>query len=72
MWHLEFVENLSNMGFTPWEVDHDLCMWNRGYHCEYVVVMADYLLVFSQYPNMITTQGNKPMLIKSIRSYRIL
>ena len=52
MWQLKISENLRNVVFPPYKANHGIWMCDRGYHWEYVAVMVDYILVFSQYPYM--------------------
>ena len=53
MWHQKLADCLRNMGFIPCKADHDLWIRDRGDHYEYVAVIVDDLLIFSQQPNLI-------------------
>ena len=53
MWHLTFVENIRNVGYSPWEADHNLLMRDMENHLEYVAVVSDDILVFRWDPDMI-------------------
>ena len=50
MWHLKLADRLSNMGFRPFR--ENLYLWLLPWmdHYEYIFVVTDDLLVFSDNP----------------------
>ena len=53
MWHLKLADNLREMGFTPCQADCDFWYRPVGNHYEYIAVIVDDLLIFSQDPEAI-------------------
>ncbi|MEM7375851.1 MAG: reverse transcriptase domain-containing protein, partial [Bacteroidota bacterium] len=53
MWHRKLADNLREMGFKPCTVDHDFYIRDMKTHYEYLGVIVDDLLIFSQNPHKI-------------------
>ena len=53
MWHLKLADNLREMGFIPCQADCDFWYRPVGNHYEYIAVIVDDLLIFSQDPEAI-------------------
>ena len=53
MWHQKLADNLHEMGFLPCQADCDFWYRPEGNHYEYIAVIVDDLLIFSQKPQRI-------------------